>query len=92
MIISIIGSFWYRENEDDIIYLPFTFAVGLNGVLTFFTHFLLLNTLLPISLIVTLEIAKVVQSLFIMGDADMYSIERDRAAKVASTSIIEELG
>ena len=27
-----------------------------------------------------------------MGDAEMYSIERDRAAKVASTSIIEELG
>jgi P-type E1-E2 ATPase len=92
LIVSIIGSFWYRENEDDILYLPFTFAVGLNGVITFFTHFLLFNTLLPISLIVTLEIAKVVQSFFIMGDADMYSLERDRAAKVASTSIIEELG
>ena len=92
MIISIIGSFWYRENEDDILYLPFTFAVGLNGVLTFFSHFLLFNTLLPISLIVTLEIAKVVQSLFILGDVEMYSIERDKPAKVASTSIIEELG
>jgi P-type E1-E2 ATPase len=27
-----------------------------------------------------------------MGDAEMYSTERDRAAKVSSTSIIEELG
>jgi len=73
MIISIVGSFWYRENENDIFYLPFTFAVGLNGVISFFSHFLLFNTLLPISLIVTLEIVKVVQSFFIMGDAEMYS-------------------
>jgi magnesium-transporting ATPase (P-type) len=60
LIVSIIGSFWYRENQNDILYLPFTFAIGLNGVITFFSHFLLFNTLLPISLIVTLEIAKVV--------------------------------
>lgn len=48
--------------------------------------------MLPISLIVTLEIVKVIQSYFIMSDVKMYSVERDRKAKVQSTSIIEELG
>ena len=51
-----------------------------------------MNTLLPISLIVTLEITKVIQSYFIMSDGKIYSAERDRAAKVSSSSIIEELG
>jgi len=51
-----------------------------------------MNTLLPISLIVTLEIVKIVQSFFIMMDARMFCIDRDRRAKVSATSIIEELG
>lgn len=48
--------------------------------------------MLPISLIISLEIVKVVQSFFIMNDARMFCMERDRKAKVSSTSIIEELG
>ncbi len=91
-IVSVVGSFWYREEKDQKFYLPFTFTVEVNGVISFFSHFLLFNTLLPISLIVTLEIVKVVQSVYIIGDAEMYSIERDKPAKVSSTSIIEELG
>jgi len=66
--------------------------VGINGVISFFSHFLLFNTLLPISLIVTLEIVKVVQAVYIYGDMKMYTADRDRGAKVSSTSIIEELG
>jgi magnesium-transporting ATPase (P-type) len=59
-IIAIIGSFWYKENDDDAdVYLPFDFLVGVNGIITYFSYFLLLNTMLPISLIVTLEIVKV---------------------------------
>ena len=73
-------------------YLPFDWAIGTAGVITFFSYFLLLNTLLPISLIVTLELVKVCQSFFIMMDHLIYAQERDRNAKVAATSIIEELG
>ena len=59
-IISIVGSFWYREESGQSYYLPFDFSVGVNGVISFFSHFLLLASLLPISLIVTLEIVKVI--------------------------------
>jgi phospholipid-transporting ATPase len=92
MIISIVGSFWERTEEDRILYLYFQFEVSVNGVITFFSYFLLFSTLLPISLIVTLEIVKVVQSLYIMMDYQMFSHERLKFANVSSTSIIEELG
>lgn len=59
MIIAIIGSFWYKDDDEDADYLPFDWAIGEDGVITFFSYFLLLNTMLPISLIVTLEIVKV---------------------------------
>jgi phospholipid-transporting ATPase len=92
-IVSIVGSFWYRGAQaDQTAYLTFEFEVGVNGVISFFSYFLLFNTLLPISLIVTLEIVKVVQSIYIMNDYQMYSHERMKFANVSSTSIIEELG
>lgn len=87
-----MGSFWFRDQEGDAYYLPFEWNVGTNGVISFFSYFLLLNTMLPISLIVSLEIVKVIQAFFIVNDARIYSTERDRKAKVSSTSIIEELG
>ncbi len=75
-----------------VYYIPFELNVGINGIVSFFSYFLLMNTLLPISLIVSLEIVKVIQSYFIVNDVRIYSQERDRKAKVSSTSIIEELG
>jgi magnesium-transporting ATPase (P-type) len=59
-VIAIVGSFWYRTEETKSYYLTFEYNVGTNGVITFFSYFLLVNTLLPISLIVTLEVVKVI--------------------------------
>ena len=89
---AIIGSFWYKEYDDKKYYLVFEYNVGVNGIISFFSYFLLLNTLLPISLIVTLEVVKVIQAYFIISDVKIFSEERNRNAKVSSTSIIEELG
>jgi hypothetical protein len=60
IILAIVGSFWYRDASGDAYYLPFEYNVGVNGIISFFSYFLLLNTLLPISLIVSLEIVKVI--------------------------------
>jgi P-type E1-E2 ATPase len=62
------------------------------SVLSFFTYFLLLNTLLPISLQVALEVCKLVQAYYIDSDALMYSWERDKLVKVQTASIVEDLG
>ena len=58
----------------------------------FFTYFLLLNTLIPISLIVSTEIIKMVQGIFIRWDISLYSKVRHCFCGVKSISIIEELG
>lgn len=61
-------------------------------IISFFTYFVLLNTLLPISLSVTLEVCKVVQGYLIGQDVGMYSWERDKLVKCQTVSIVEDLG
>ena len=65
---------------------------GANGVLRFFTYFILLNTMIPISLIVSLELVKMAQSYFISKDEDMYVKAKDRYPQVMTSTINEELG
>ena len=60
--------------------------------ITFFTYLLLLNTLIPISLIVTMEIVKVFQGFFIKWDVHMYSKLRKKFCDASSVSLNEELG
>ena len=73
-------------------YFSADFPGYINGVILFFTYFLLLNTMLPISLIVSLEIVKVIQAFFMEKALDMYSLHRDQPCKVFSSSLNEELG
>jgi P-type E1-E2 ATPase len=87
-----IGGAWYGTKHDDHAYLEVEYNVIENIIINFFSYFLLLNTLIPISLVVTLEFVKVFLSMFIFFDSEMVCIERNRTAKVSSTSIIEELG
>jgi len=64
----------------------------MTSVLSFFTYFLLMNTLLPISLQVALEVVKLIQAYFIDVDAYMFSWERDKLVKCQTASIVEDLG
>lgn len=66
-------------------------AVG-DGFLMFCTYLVLLNTMIPISLIVSIEIVKMSQSYFIDNDKFMYSAFREKGPKVRSASLNEELG
>lgn len=63
-----------------------------NGLLNFFSYFLLLNTMIPISLIVTLEIIKVIQCVFMAWDSEMFSVDDGAGCNISSTTINEELG
>ena len=47
--------------------------VAADSILIFLTYFVLINTMIPISLVVSIEIVKVIQSIFIKGDNLMYS-------------------
>lgn len=68
------------------------FSIGVEAILMVFTYFILFNTMLPISLIVTLELVKVTQSYFIAVDEDLYNEKKKKGCKVMTRSINEELG
>lgn len=56
------------------------------------TWILLSSSLIPISLLVTIEIVHFLQALCISWDALIYSVEKDMSTKVQSNNLNEELG
>ena len=80
-LFSMSGSgIWNRSNIDNLSpdFLYLTYSLSLETFLMIPTYFILYNTMLPISLIVSLEIVKVVQSWFITQDDDFYMKEKDK--------------
>lgn len=62
------------------------------GLTSFFSYLLLFNTMIPISLVVTLEMVKYGQGFFMMWDTEMYSTLRSKFVEVNSCSLNEEMG
>jgi len=62
------------------------------GFTSFFSYLLLFSTMIPISLVVTLEMVKYGQGFFMMWDVDMYSTLRSKFVEVNSCSLNEEMG
>ena len=60
--------------------------------LTWARYLLLLNTMLPISLIVSLEFVKFGQGYFMEKDKNMYVESNKKFIKIFNVSINEELG
>lgn len=63
-----------------------------DGAKSFATFIILFNTMVPISLIVTIEIVKVFQAFLIEMDPMMYHEETKTAAKARTSALNEELG
>ena len=51
-----------------------------------------MNTLIPLALVVTMEIIKAIQAIFIAWDVDMYDPVQGLGMKVTSMTLHEELG
>lgn len=71
---------WYLEEETA------------NVASTFMSFVIMYNTLIPLSLYVTMEIIKVMQLLFLQFDIDMYHVETNTPADAKTATILEELG
>ena len=92
-VCSILHNYGYRNNTN--FYNNFILIKRSSieeSFITFFTYFLLLNTMIPISLIVTLEIIKLIQGFLIEWDTKLYSMFHHVFCKARAVSIIEELG
>ena len=82
----------YSKHNFHEIFIPTKHSKTARIITNFFTYFLLFNTLIPISLIVTIEIVKVMQGLFIKWDCQLYSFQHGVFASTKSVSLNEELG
>ena len=93
LICAFIHDKYQKKNHQFLTFFIFPQRKVKNeSFLSFFTYLLLLNTMIPISLIVTLEIIKVIQGLFIGFDVELFSFIRQKFCGANSVSIIEELG
>lgn len=62
------------------------------SLLVMFSIFILLASMIPISLIISLEMVKVIQAFFINSDEDMKNEEEGRYSKAFNSTLNEELG
>lgn len=62
------------------------------SMLVFFSYIIILNTVVPISLYVSVEIIRMGNSLLINWDSKMYYEPKDDPAKARTTALNEELG
>ncbi|KAF7124136.1 hypothetical protein RHSIM_Rhsim12G0080300 [Rhododendron simsii] len=82
---------WYLRPDDSTIFYDPKKAPQA-ALLHFLTAVMLYSTLIPISLYVSIEIVKVVQSVFINNDICMYYEEADQPAHARTSNLTEELG
>lgn len=84
---------YYNANVGDNPYLPkYQTNAVVDSVITYFTYLLLLNTMIPISLIISLDIVKMIQGYFIIVDVEGYSSVRKEFIKATTVTLNEELG
>ncbi|XP_050223606.1 probable phospholipid-transporting ATPase 8 isoform X2 [Mercurialis annua] len=82
---------WYlRPDATTVFYDPQ--RASLAAFFHFLTGLMLYGYLIPISLYVSIEIVKVLQSIFINQDQHMYYEETDRPAHARTSNLNEELG
>ncbi|XP_064413920.1 phospholipid-transporting ATPase IB [Latimeria chalumnae] len=92
-LISSVGAFvWNRKHSGVDWYLAATDYTSTNFGYNLLTFIILYNNLIPISLLVTLEVVKFTQALFINWDIDMHYAETDTPAMARTSNLNEELG
>eukprot|EP00127_Corallochytrium_limacisporum_P000959 Clim_evm43s33 gene=Clim_evmTU43s33 len=91
-LFAAIGSaIWASTTGDDAFYLQLDTGVG-EFFLRFLTFLILFNNLVPISLIVTLEMIKYVQAVFIELDMEIFDYKTMTKAEARTSNLNEELG
>ncbi|XP_034718625.1 phospholipid-transporting ATPase IB isoform X1 [Etheostoma cragini] len=93
LISSVGAAIWNKEHtEESCWYLSRAGDISTNFAYNLLTFIILYNNLIPISLLVTLEVVKFTQALFINWDEEMYYAETDTPAVARTSNLNEELG
>ncbi|KAJ2355406.1 phospholipid transporting ATPase, partial [Coemansia sp. RSA 2618] len=98
LLSAILGGIYYARSGSfqALFIVPFESASGksapLYGFLTFWTALILYQTVVPISLYVTIEVVKSFQAYFINQDMDMYYAPAERRCVPKSWNLSDDLG
>ena len=92
---AILRGYYYKKNnlkkaQDSFGYTMYSYTK--ESFFNYFTYLLLLNTLIPISLIITMEVVKLFQGYFMQKDKYSFSHLRKKFLRVNSVSLNEECG
>uniref|UniRef100_A0A914E2E4 Phospholipid-transporting ATPase n=2 Tax=Acrobeloides nanus TaxID=290746 RepID=A0A914E2E4_9BILA len=66
--------------------------IAIISFLMFFSYIILLNTVVPISLYVSVEVLRFIHSMWINFDTEMYYAKNDVSSRARTTTLNEELG
>ncbi|XP_044051942.1 phospholipid-transporting ATPase ID-like [Siniperca chuatsi] len=94
-ILAIGNCFWeLNEGSEFIVFLPRQDGnnAAFSAFLTFWSYVIILNTVVPISLYVSVEIIRLGNSFYIDWDRKMYYARNDTPAEARTTTLNEELG
>ena len=92
LVASVFAGLYIADDQKEYMYYSTQNSPLVGGLLRYATFFILLNTLIPISLIITLELVKFLQKFGLEDDLEMYSEEQDQPMRVQNMSILEDLG
>ncbi|XP_056307236.1 phospholipid-transporting ATPase ID-like [Danio aesculapii] len=96
IILAIGNTIWEQSVGSDFwAYLQWkelTVNAVFSGFLTFWSYIIILNTVVPISLYVSVEVLRLGHSYFINWDRRMYYGRKDTPAEARTTTLNEELG
>ena len=90
-LVGAAGAVHYNPSEDYIFAERFE-EEGLLFLISFLTFYVLLGTFVPISLLVTLEIIRVLQMVLLQSDKDMKDQETGQSFRAFNGIIPEDLG
>uniref|UniRef100_A0A3B3ZMG9 Phospholipid-transporting ATPase n=1 Tax=Periophthalmus magnuspinnatus TaxID=409849 RepID=A0A3B3ZMG9_9GOBI len=94
-VMAIGNAIWEaREGSSFLVFLPYEpgATAQLSSFLSFWSYVIVLNTVVPISLYVSVEIIRLGNSFFIDWDRKMYYPKSDTPAQARTTTLNEELG
>ncbi|KAG0031427.1 hypothetical protein BGZ81_001265 [Podila clonocystis] len=95
VLCTILSALWNRRNDKPgrlAWYLSARGIIRSDTASVLFGYIVLFNTMIPISLYVTMELVKLLQAYFIHHDLEMYDPVSDTPAEARTTVINEELG
>ena len=92
---GLINGLFYRKTDNSravFEFRPYAPTPAANGTLTFFVNLIMYQTLVPISLYITIEIIKTIHAFFIYSDVEMYYERLDFPCTPKSWGISDDLG